>query len=61
MADQGPVRLVVTDAATGKVIDDKVIENDYAVITQGNRYVKSVQMMGKPGRLTHMIAVAVRP
>lgn len=59
--EQGPVRVVVTDVATGKVLDDKVISNDYAIVTQGNRYVKSVQMMGKPGRMTHMVAIAVAP
>lgn len=56
---QGPVRVVVTDVATGRVLDDKVISNDYAVITQGNRYVKNVQMMGKPPNMTHMVCIAV--
>jgi hypothetical protein len=31
------------------------VANDYVLITTGNRYVKSVQVMGR----THMIAVAV--
>ncbi len=59
--EQGPVRVVVTDVATGNVLDDKVLSNDYAVIVQGNRYVKSVQMMGGPRRMTHMVAIAVKP
>ena len=61
VADQGPVKVTVTDVASGKVIDEKVLSNDYAVIVQGNRYVKSVRMMGKPQRMTHIVSIAVTP
>jgi hypothetical protein len=30
--------------------------NDYCIVTTGNRYVKSMQQMGR----THMLAIAVR-
>lgn len=50
-----PVRVVVSDPETGAVLDDKIVANDYCIITTGTRYVKSVQQMGR----THMLAIAV--
>lgn len=50
-----PVKVTVSDPETGKVLESRVIGNDYCLITAGNRYVKSIQQMGR----THMIAVAV--
>lgn len=52
MADS--IKITVTDLATGQVLQEKTITNDYVVICAGNRYVKSLQVMGS----THMIAVA---
>jgi hypothetical protein len=49
------VRIVVTDPETGKVLDDAVIENNYVLITVGNRYLKSSQVWGR----THQLNVAV--
>lgn len=50
----GPVKVTVSDPETGKVFEEKIINNDYVIICAGRRYVKSVQLMGK----THMLAVA---
>jgi hypothetical protein len=50
-----PVRITVSDPDTGEVFEEKILANDYCLITAGNRYVKSIQVMGR----THMIAVAV--
>ena len=56
MADfDKPVKLTISDPDTGEVFESRVLANDYAIITAGNRYVKSVQIMGQ----THMLAVAV--
>lgn len=56
MADfDRPIKVTVTDPETGEVLDEKVVANDYVLVTAGNRYVKSLQVMGR----THMIAVAV--
>ncbi|WP_313243721.1 hypothetical protein [Stenotrophomonas rhizophila] len=52
MADS--IKVTVTDPATGRVLQEKTITNDYIVICAGNRYVKNLQVMGS----THMIAVA---
>ncbi|WP_027685104.1 hypothetical protein [Rhizobium leguminosarum] len=51
---RGPVKVTVSDPETGHVFEEKIVNNDYVIITNGRRYVKSVQLMGK----THMIAVA---
>lgn len=48
------IKVTVTDPATGQVLQEKTITNDYVVICAGNRYVKNLQVMGS----THMIAVA---
>lgn len=53
--EDGPVKVTVSDPATGKVLEEKLVDNDYLIICAGNRYVKSVQVIGK----THMLAVAV--
>ncbi|NTF54847.1 hypothetical protein G6L12_08070 [Agrobacterium rhizogenes] len=56
MSDKtGPVKVTVSDPETGDILEEKIVNNDYVIITNGRRYVKSVQIMGK----THMIAVAL--
>lgn len=52
---QKPVRVVVSDPETGKVLDDVIVTNDYCIVCTGQRYVKSMQIMGR----THMLAIAV--
>lgn len=56
MADHGtgPVKVTVSDPETGKIFEEKIVSNDYVLICNGRRYLKSVQVMGK----THMLAVA---
>jgi hypothetical protein len=51
---KGPIKVTVSDPETGKVLEEKIVDNDYLIVTAGRRYVKSIQMMGK----THMLAVA---
>lgn len=51
-----PVRVVISDPDTGEVLEDKVVSNDYCIITTGRRYLKSIQQMGQ----THMLAIAYR-
>lgn len=50
-----PLRVEVYNNETGEKVDTKIVSNDYLLICNGNRYVKSHQVMGK----THMLAVAV--
>ena len=50
-----PIKVTISDAVTGEVLEEKTLANDYAIITAGSRYVKSIQIMGR----THMLAVAV--
>lgn len=52
---QKPVKLTISDPETGTVLEERILANDYAIITAGNRYVKSIQVWGQ----THMLAVAV--
>ena len=58
---QKPVRVTISDPDSGEELETRVVANDYVLVTVGNRYVKSIQVMGRPGRATHMIAVAVEP
>lgn len=52
---QKPIKVTISDPETGAVLDEGIIANDYVLITAGNRYVKSLQQMGR----THMVAIAV--
>ena len=52
---KGPIKITISDPETGKVLEERILRNDYAIICAGNRYVKSIQVMGR----THMLAVAV--
>lgn len=54
-----PVKVTVSDPETGEIFEGKLLSNDYCIICAGNRYVKSVRAMGRRGRATHIIAVAV--
>lgn len=62
MADafEKPIKVTISDPETGVELESRIVANDYVLITAGNRYVKHVQAMGRPGRATHMIAVAVK-
>lgn len=54
---KGPIKVTVSDAISGAILEERQIENDYILIVAGNRYLKSLQVMGR----THMLAVAVQP
>lgn len=34
-----PIKVTVSDPATGEVLGEQVVDNDYVVICAGNRYV----------------------
>ena len=53
----GPVVVTVARPDTGEVLETKTVSNDYMLICNGSRYVKSWQIWGR----THQINVAVRP
>jgi len=40
------VKVTVTDPESGEVLGERVIENDYMVITAGNRYLDGVSAYG---------------
>lgn len=48
-----PVRITIADPETGEVFENRILSNDYAIITAGDVFVKSINAMGR----THMIAV----
>lgn len=48
-----PVRVTIEDPETGEVFETRILANDYAIITAGDVFVKSINAMGR----THMIAV----
>lgn len=52
----GPIKVTISDPATGDVLEERVVANDYVLITVGNRYVKSYQIFGR----THQINIAVK-
>lgn len=52
----GPVKVTVTRPDTGEVLEEKTISNDYMLICNGNRYVKSWQIWGR----THQVNIAVK-
>lgn len=49
-----PVKVTVSDPVTGEVLEERILENDYALVCAGRRYVKSYQIWGR----THQINVA---
>ena len=51
---EGPIKVTVSCSTTGKILSERVIDNDYILVTAGKRYLKSSQVMGR----THMLAVA---
>ena len=54
---KGPVKVTVSDPQSGAVLEERILDNDYALICAGRRYVKNIQVMGWRNP-THMIAVA---
>jgi hypothetical protein len=41
-----PIKVTVTDPESGEVLGERVIENDYMVVTAGNRFVEHVNAYG---------------
>jgi hypothetical protein len=52
------IKVTISDPETGAELESRIVDNDYVLICAGNRYVKSIQVVGRPGRATHMVAVA---
>lgn len=44
MAD--PIKVTVSDPATGEVLESRILDNDFMVLCAGNRYIDSVQAHG---------------
>lgn len=53
---EGPVRVVVSRPDTGEVLQDWTVSNDYLIICNGIRYVKSYQIWGR----THQVNIGVK-
>lgn len=52
--ERKPVKVTISDPDTGETLEEKIVANDYVVITAGDRFVKNIQIMGT----THMVAIA---
>lgn len=48
------VKVQVRDPDTDELLEEKIVDNDYAVICAGNRYIKSMQVWGS----THQLNIA---
>lgn len=55
MDHQNRVKVTISDPENGNILEEKIVHNDYCLITSGNRYVKSIRIMGR----THIISVAI--
>lgn len=53
----GAVKVVVTSVDSGEVLADRVIDNDYAVITAGRCYLSDAQTY----RRKHVLTVVTVP
>lgn len=51
-----PVKVTVSDPETGAILEEKIVADDYCIVTAGRRYVKHVQAH-KGG--THVLTVAI--
>jgi len=50
------IKVTVTDPDSGEVLAERVVENDYVILTAGNRYVDGVQTHANG---THVLTVKV--
>ena len=57
----GPIVVTVTRQDTGEVLRTEVLRNDFFVICQGNRYVKSWQYWGRTCQLNIATQNATAP
>lgn len=48
----GPIKVTISDPKTGKVMDARIVDNDYCLIVNGTCYVSSTQVSGKTHTLT---------
>ncbi len=39
---EGPVKVTVTRPDTGEVLEEKLLNNDFAILTHGDRYLAEV-------------------
>lgn len=50
---QKPVKITVSDPDSGEVLQEKILQNDYCLITAGNRFLHYMNVMGS----THILYV----
>ena len=43
------IKVTISATATGEVLEERVIENDYLIVCAGNRYVDGVQQYPDKG------------
>lgn len=51
---KGPVKVTISVPETGEVLEERMLSNDYMIICNGIRYVKSCQIWGS----THQVNIA---
>lgn len=56
-----PIKVTVSDPATGEVLGEQVISDDYIVICAGNRYVSGTQSYPAKGTAVITIKRSGRP
>lgn len=52
----GPVKVTVSDPATGKVLGESIVDNDYVLIVNGTCHVSSTQVTAN----THTLVIKGR-
>lgn len=50
----GAIKVTVTDPESGEVLGEQVVENDYLLLTAGDRYLDGVQAHGNG---THVLTI----
>lgn len=58
MIKHAPIKVTVTDPATGEVLGEQILDNDYLVICHGKTYNDSVQRYGNG---THVVTIKDAP
>lgn len=41
-----PIKVTVSDPASGEVLEERIVDNDFMLICAGNRYLNGVQAYG---------------
>jgi hypothetical protein len=54
-----PVKVTISNPLTGAVLEEKIVSNDYMLITAGTCFLKAVQVWGSGA--AHILRVRTRP